>query len=121
LPNRELDDALGLTHIASGDLSESRTGRNIRRYLVPLLRQFIYGSLAGYDDTNDAEPLALDPAKGVEVRPELDGFAGHKSVADRAKLGLFFLVYNLGNFGSGQSQITSRIRIRPRAQSARRG
>ncbi len=43
---RELDDALDLTPIASDYLQESRTGRNIRHHLVPLLR------LAGYDDTN---------------------------------------------------------------------
>ena len=36
---RELDDALDLTPIASGYLQESRTGRNIRHHLVPLLRQ----------------------------------------------------------------------------------
>ena len=52
---RELDDALDLTPIASDYLQESRTGRNIRHHLVPLLRQSIYSRLAGYDDTNDAE------------------------------------------------------------------
>ncbi len=38
---RELDDALDLTPIASDYLQESRTGRNIRHHLVPLLRQSI--------------------------------------------------------------------------------
>ena len=52
---RELDDALDLTPIASDYLQESRTGRNIRHHLVPLLRQSIYSRLAGYDDTNDAD------------------------------------------------------------------
>lgn len=61
LPIRELDDALGLTSTASDYLQESRTGRNIRHHLVPLLRQSIYSRLAGYDDTNDAERLAQDP------------------------------------------------------------
>ena len=52
---RELDDALDLTPILPADyLQESRTGRNIRHHLVPLLRQSIYSRLAGYDDTNDA-------------------------------------------------------------------
>jgi len=59
---RELDDALDLTPIASDYLQESRTGRNIRHHLVPLLRQSIYSRLAGYDDTNDAERLSQDPA-----------------------------------------------------------
>ena len=67
LPIRELDDALGLTHIAADYLQESRSGRNIRHHLVPLLRQSIYSRLAGYDDTNDAERLAQDPAMRVVV------------------------------------------------------
>ena len=64
---RELDDALDLTSIASDYLRESRSGRNIRHHLVPLLRQSIYSRLAGYDDTNDAERLAQDPAMRVVV------------------------------------------------------
>ena len=67
LPIRELDDALGLTHIARDYLQESRTGRNIRHHLVPLLRQSIYSRLAGYDDTNDAERLSQDPTMRVVV------------------------------------------------------
>ena len=64
---RELDDALDLTPIASDYLQESRTGRDIRHHLVPLLRQSIYSRLAGYDDTNDAERLSQDPAMRVVV------------------------------------------------------
>ena len=71
---RELDDALDLTPIASDYLQESRTGRNIRHHLVPLLRQSIYSRLAGYDDTNDAERLSQDPAMRVSwaarLRPQ---------------------------------------------------
>jgi hypothetical protein len=63
----ELDCALGLTEIAEDYLQESRTGRNIRHQLVPLLRQSIYSRLAGYDHTNDAERLAQDPAMRVVV------------------------------------------------------
>ena len=68
LPIRELDDALGLTPILPADyLQESRTGRNIRHHLVPLLRQSIYSRLAGCDDTNDGERLSQDPAMRVVV------------------------------------------------------
>src|SRR5918992_2816579 len=67
LPIRELDEALGLTAIASDYLQESGTGRNIRHHLVPLLRQSIFSRLAGYDDTNDADRLAQDPAMRVVV------------------------------------------------------
>ncbi len=64
---RELDEALGLTEMATGHLRESRTGRNVQHPLVPLLRQSVYSRLAGYEDTNDAERLAQDPAMRVIV------------------------------------------------------
>ena len=66
---RELDEALGLTEIASEVLADSRQGRNKQHQLVPLLRQSIYSRLAGYEDVNDAERLAVDPAlrHGEEV------------------------------------------------------
>jgi hypothetical protein len=67
LPVRELDEALGLTRIATDYLQERRTGRNIQHHLVPLLRQSIYSRLAGYDDTNDAQRLCQDPAMRVVV------------------------------------------------------
>ncbi|MDA0988825.1 MAG: transposase, partial [Chloroflexi bacterium] len=62
---RELDEALGLTERAAAHLKESRTGRNVQHQLVPLLRQSVYSRLAGYEDTNDAERLAQDPAMRV--------------------------------------------------------
>ena len=68
---RELDDVLDLTPIASDYLQESRTGRNIRHHLVPLLPQSIYSRLAGYDDANDAERLSQDPAVRVVVTETL--------------------------------------------------
>ena len=64
---RELDHALDLTGIASDYLQDYRTGRNIQHHLVPLLRQSIFSRLAGYDDSNDADRLAQDPAMRVVV------------------------------------------------------
>jgi hypothetical protein len=82
---RELDCALGLTEIAEDYLQESRTGRNIRHQLVPLLRQSIYSRLAGYDDTNDAERLAQDPAMRVVV-----GWQGsERNAASASEMGRF--------------------------------
>ena len=59
---RELDDALGLTKLAVSKLTECRLGKNTQHALVALLRQSIFGRLAGYEDVNDAERLRLDPA-----------------------------------------------------------
>ena len=62
LAYRELDDALGLSAIASDMLADTRTGRNGRHALVGLLRQSVFGRLAGYEDVNDALRLRHDPA-----------------------------------------------------------
>ena len=59
---RELDEALGLTEMGTDLLTDSRLGTNKQHLLVPLLRQSIYSRLAGYEDVNDAERLAVDPA-----------------------------------------------------------
>ncbi len=64
---RELDAALGLTETVNDYIHESRTGRNVQHRLLPLLRQSVYSRLAGYEDTNDAERLAQDPAMRVIV------------------------------------------------------
>ena len=83
---RELDDALDLTPIASDYLQESRTGRNIRHHLVPLLHQSIYSRLAGYDDTNDAQRLAQDPA----MRVDIVGWQGSdRNAASTSEMGRF--------------------------------
>jgi hypothetical protein len=62
LAYHELDDALGLTTTDVSALAEGWRGMNIRRRLLGLLRQAIYGRLAGHEGVNDAERLARDPA-----------------------------------------------------------
>ena len=62
LAYRELDDTLGLTALASNVLADSRTGKNGWHDVVGLLRQSVYGRLAGYEDVNDADRLGRDPA-----------------------------------------------------------
>jgi hypothetical protein len=62
LPYRELDDAVGLTDTGADMLVDARTGRNGRHRLAGLLRQSVFGRLAGYEDVNDADRLCRDPA-----------------------------------------------------------
>src|SRR6195256_4640976 len=50
LAYRELDDALGLTAMASETLADARTGKNGRHALAGLFRQSVFGRLAGYED-----------------------------------------------------------------------
>src|ERR671939_2061540 len=45
---RDLDEALGLTELAGGALSECRRGKNTRHLLTGLLRPSVFGRLAGY-------------------------------------------------------------------------
>jgi hypothetical protein len=52
LAYRELDDVLGLTALAGEMLADARTGKNGRHALVGLLRQSVFGRLAGYEDVN---------------------------------------------------------------------
>src|SRR3954470_810842 len=80
LASRELDDALGLTATAASALAEGRRGTNIRHRLLGLLRQAVYGRLAGYEDVNDAERLARDPAmRAIVGREGLDQLAASTS------------------------------------------
>jgi len=62
LTYRELDDVLALTTSGGERLAEARTGKNRQQLLVGLLRQSVFGRLAGYEDVNDAERLCHDPA-----------------------------------------------------------
>ena len=86
LAYRELDEALGLTEMGADLLTESRLGTNKQHLLVPLLRQSIYSRLAGYEDVNDAERLAVDPAMRHVVggrAAEADNEAASMSVVGR--------------------------------------
>src|SRR3954452_21497846 len=84
LAYRELDDALGLTSMAVSALAEGRRGRNIGHRLLGLLRQAVYGRLAGYEDVNDAERLARDPAmRAIVGREGMDRLAASTSEMGR--------------------------------------
>src|SRR5438046_5860155 len=85
LADRELDDALGLSAAAGETLVDARTGKNGRHALVGLLRQSVFGRLAGYEDVNDAERLRHDPA----MRWIIGGKAAHGRVASSSQMGRF--------------------------------
>ena len=80
LPYRELDEVLGLSALAGEVLSEVRRGKNTRHLLTGLLRQSVFGRLAGYEDVNDAERLARDPVmRAIVDRAGLEGAAASSS------------------------------------------
>jgi hypothetical protein len=85
LPFRDLDDALGLTELAGEVLADTRTGQNSRHTLIAQLRQSVFGRLAGYEDVNDAERLAHDPA----LRWVVGGRAVTQKAASTSQMGRF--------------------------------
>jgi len=80
---RELDDALGLSGLASEALRDNRTGKNTIHRLDGLFRQSVFGRLAGYEDVNDADRLALDPV----MRQVVGGRAVDAQAASASQMG----------------------------------
>jgi hypothetical protein len=62
---RELDDTLGLTAMAEQHLVDGRMGKNGRHDFVGMLRQSVFGRLAGYEDVNDADRLGRSGAASL--------------------------------------------------------
>ncbi len=60
-PYRDIDEAAQLTESGAAELFDFRSGSNIQHSTIALLRQSVYSRLAGYEDTNDAERLSVDP------------------------------------------------------------
>jgi hypothetical protein len=85
LAYRELDHALNLTTSAAAQLQDTRTGQNTQHTAAALLRQSIYGRLAGYEDLNDAERLRVDPT----MRTVVGGRAKDHTAASTSEIARF--------------------------------
>ena len=82
---RELDEALGLTATAGDMFRDPRHGKNTQHELGGLPRQSVYSRLAGYEDTNDAERLSVDPA----MRHVVGGRPKDRQGASASQMGRF--------------------------------
>ena len=68
-----------MTDVAITQLLDGRRGKNARHTLGGLFRQSVFGRLAGYEDVNDAERLARDPAMRAIVGREGLDRAAHRA------------------------------------------
>jgi hypothetical protein len=71
--------------MAGAVLSDDRRGKNTRHFLTGLLRQSVFGRLAGYEGVNDADRLGRDPA----MRWIVGGRAVAKQAASTSQMGRF--------------------------------
>jgi Transposase DDE domain group 1 len=71
--------------MAGGALADARTGRNGCHTLVGLLRQSVFGRLAGYEDFDAAERLRQDSA----MRSGGGGKATSRAAAPPSQVGRF--------------------------------
>jgi hypothetical protein len=85
LAYRELDETFGLMATMNSELEDNRTGKNTQHNVTALLRQSIYSRLAGYEDTNDADHLSVDPA----MRQIVGGRAKERTAASTSLMGRF--------------------------------
>jgi len=118
LAYRELDDALGLSAMAGETLADARTGKNGRHALMGMLRQSVFGRLAGYEDVNDAERLRHDPA----MRWIVGGKAAKGRAASASQMGRFETQWlaargNLSALADLSSQWIDRVRGRRSTQT----
>ena len=86
LAYRELDEALGLTtEVEELGIHDPHTSQNTQHSVTAMVRQSVYSRLAGYEDTNDAERLCVDPA----MRRLVGGRATEKTAASTSQVGRF--------------------------------
>jgi hypothetical protein len=111
LAYRELEDTFRLTDTGADRLADARTGKNGRHRLAGLLRQSVFGRLAGYEDVNDAERLCRDPAmRWVVGDRAIAGYAASASQMGRFETKWLSRGENLATLADLSGQWIDRVR-----------
>ena len=113
LAYRELEDTFRLTDTGADRLADARTGKNGRHRLAGLLRQSVFGRLAGYEDVNDAERLCRDPAmRWVVGDRAIVGYAASASQMGRFETKWLCRAENLAALADMSGQWIDRVHQR---------
>jgi len=114
---RELDEALGLSKMASWELRDNRTGKNSSHGKLSMFRQSLFGRVAGYEDVNDAGRLSRDPVmRLIASGRNFDRFAASESQMGRFEtntLTAFNNISALANLSGKWIDKVQRLRKRP--------
>lgn len=98
LPVRQFDEAIQLTSRFAGALHDLRSEADVTHSKLSMVRQRIYGILAGYEDQNDHDALRSDPVfqlicdrlpdDGADLasQPTLSRFENAVTIADLWRL-----------------------------------
>ena len=97
LPVRQFDERIGLTERFASALEDTRDPSFSRQSLLSMVRQRIYGIIAGYEDQNDHDTLRSDPVfkliasrlptdMDLASQPTLSRFENAVSIADLWRL-----------------------------------
>jgi hypothetical protein len=115
LPIREFDERLGLTAGFAAQLSDARVGGS--HLLLEMVRQRVFGILAGYEDQNDHDALRSDAVfklvagrspddRDLASQPTLSRFENAVTAGDLLRLEDWFLEQFIQSFDEPPVQIT---------------
>ena len=118
LAYRELENTFSLTDTGAERLADARTDKNGRHRLAGLLRQSVFGRLAGYEDVNDAERLCRDPAmRWVVGDRAIAGFAASASQMGRFETKWLSRAKNLAALADLPGRWIDKVRQRRRPKT----
>ena len=118
LPVRQFDDHIGLSERFIACLDDPRDPDQIDHTFGQMVRQRLFGILAGYEDCNDHDTLRDDPVfkmvsgrkpdddKGLASQPTLSRFENAVSIAALWKLHDFFIDDFIRSFETSPAFIT---------------